>query len=97
MIENFSIEEVEKDVKVYFESLSEFEKQIQFDDLDYQNTYGDKFEENEFLCLLYSKLKNHFGTPLIEEQLTYDEIEIEKYQGMTKSEYENMCFDCEWI
>jgi len=90
MIENFSIEKVEKDVKVYFESLSEFEKQVQFDDLDYQNTYGDKFDENEFLFLLYSKLKNHFGK--IDDQLTDEEIEIENYQGMTKSEYEEMCF-----
>ncbi len=90
MIENFSIEKVEKDVRVYFESLSEFEKQVQFDDLDYQNTYGDKFDEIEFLCLLYSKLKNHFGK--IDDQLTDEEVEIEKYQGMTKIEYDEMCF-----
>ncbi len=90
MIKNFSIEEVERDVNIYFESLSEFEKQVQFDDLDYQNTYGDKFDENEFLCLLYSKLKNHFGKT--DDQLNDEEIEIENYQGMTKSEYEEMCF-----
>ena len=58
----FNLEmEFKRAVDLYYVSLSDLEKKILFEDLDYQKSFGGSLKGNEFLCLLFLKLKNDLG------------------------------------